>query len=61
MSQEVVGSKLWGQSQVPEELVKHPNVLFISLVELDAHHVPPFRSKEYFFSKERQDWMKRFE
>ncbi len=32
----------------------------VSLIELDEHHVPPFRSKEYFFSKERQDWMKRF-
>jgi hypothetical protein len=33
----------------------------VSLIELEEHHVPPFRSKEYFFSKERQEWMKRFE
>ena len=32
-----------------------------SLLELMEHHVPPFRSKEYFFSKDRQEWMKRFE
>jgi arylsulfatase A-like enzyme len=32
-----------------------------SLIELMVHHVPPYRSKEYFFSEERQEWMKRFE
>ncbi len=32
-----------------------------SLLELMEHHVPPFRSKEYFFSQERKEWMKRFE
>jgi arylsulfatase A-like enzyme len=33
----------------------------VSLIELMEHHVPPFRSKEYFFSAERQEWIKRFE
>ena len=33
----------------------------VSLIELMEHHVPPFRSKEYFFSEERQEWIKRFE
>lgn len=33
----------------------------ISLTELMEHHVPPFRSRAYFFSRERQEWMKRFE
>ena len=32
----------------------------ISLIELMEHHVPPFKSKEYFFSEERRDWMERF-
>ena len=43
---------------IPSNPIDLPEV---SLIELDEHHVPPFRSKEYFFSKERQDWMKRFE
>ena len=25
------------------------------------HHVPPFRSREYFLSDERREWMQRFE
>ena len=33
----------------------------VSLIELMEHHVPPFRSKEYFFSQERLDWVKRFD
>ncbi len=32
-----------------------------SLLELQEHHVPPIRSREYFFSDERAEWMKRFE
>ncbi len=43
---------------IPENPIDLPEV---SLIELMEHHVPPFRSKEYFFSQERQDWMKRFE
>ena len=33
----------------------------VSLIELQEHHVPPFRSKAYFFSHERREWMRRFE
>jgi len=43
---------------IPSNPIDLPEV---SLIELEEHHVPPFRSKEYFFSKERQEWMKRFE
>jgi len=43
---------------IPSDPIDLPEV---SLIELDEHHVPPFRSKEYFFSDERQEWMERFE
>lgn len=32
-----------------------------SLTELMEHHVPPIRSKEYYFSEERKNWIKRFD
>ena len=32
-----------------------------SLIPLMEHHVPPFRSEEYFFSEEREKWMQRFQ
>jgi len=43
---------------IPSNPIDLPEV---SLTELMKHHVPPFRSKEYFFSKERKEWMKRFD
>ncbi len=43
---------------IPEDPIALPEV---SLLELMEHHVPPIRSKEYYFSQERKDWMKRFE
>jgi len=43
---------------IPENPIDLPE---ISLIPLQEHHVPPFRSKEYFFSEERAKWMKRFE
>jgi arylsulfatase A-like enzyme len=43
---------------IPADAIDLPEV---SLIELMEHHVPPFRSREYFFSDERQAWMKRFE
>lgn len=51
---------------VKEELAQHIpidpiDLPEVSLIELQEHHVPPFKSKEYFFSQERKDWMKRFE
>ena len=33
----------------------------VSLTELMEHHVPPIRSKEYYYSDERKEWLKRFE
>lgn len=32
-----------------------------TLLELQEHHIPPVTSREYYFSKKRQDWIKRFE
>jgi arylsulfatase A-like enzyme len=43
---------------VPADPIDLPEA---SLIELMEHHVPPFRSKEYFFSEERQEWITRFE
>lgn len=43
---------------IPEDVVDLPEE---SLAELQEHHVPPFRSKEYFASEERREWMERFE
>jgi arylsulfatase A-like enzyme len=43
---------------IPAEPVDLPEESLLPLME---HHVPPFRSREYFFSDERREWMKRFE
>lgn len=43
---------------IPTDPVDLPEV---SLIELQEHHIPPFRSREYFYSDERTEWMKRFE
>ncbi len=43
---------------VPTDVIDLPEE---SLLELAEHHVPPFRSREYFFSDERREWMKRFD
>ncbi len=32
-----------------------------SLIPLMEHHVPPVKSKEYYYSQERKNWMRRFE
>jgi iduronate 2-sulfatase len=45
-------------SYIPEDQIDLPEE---SLIELMEHHVPPFRSQAYFFSEERESWMKRFE
>lgn len=31
-----------------------------SLIPLQAHHIPPVKSREYYLSEERREWMKRF-
>ena len=43
---------------IPESPIDLPEESLIPLME---HHVPPLRSKEYFFSEERGKWMQRFE
>ena len=32
-----------------------------SLTELMEHHIMPIQSKAHYLSKERREWMKRFE
>ena len=32
-----------------------------SLLELEQHHVPPVKSRQYYFSEERRQWLKRFD
>lgn len=32
-----------------------------SLITLMEHHIPPVKSREYYFSEERRNWLKRFE
>lgn len=43
---------------IPSDPIDLPEV---SLIDLMVHHVPPFRSKTYFFSEERKAWMQRFD
>ncbi len=31
-----------------------------SLIDLQEHHIPPVTSREYYFSEERKEWIKRF-
>lgn len=55
-----------GYANIKQQLTEHIpaspiDLPEVSLIELMEHHVPPFRSKDYFFSQERQEWMKRFE
>lgn len=51
-----IKSKL--ESYIPDNPVELPE---ISLLELMEHHIPPIRSKAYFNSVERKEWMKRFD
>lgn len=46
------------QAQIPESPLDLPEVSLIPLME---HHIPPFRSKAFYFSDERKEWMKRFD
>ncbi len=49
------------KSELASHIPKNPlDLPEESLIELQPHHIPPFRSKGYFFSEERQEWMKRF-
>ena len=50
------------KTQLSEYIPSNPiDLPEVSLISLQEHHIPPFKSKEYFFSEERKDWMKRFE
>ena len=50
------------KEELAQYIPAHPiDLPEVSLIELQEHHVPPFKSKEYFFSQARKDWMKRFE
>ncbi len=43
---------------LPKEPVPLPEESLIPLME---HHIPPVKSREYYFSDERREWLKRFE
>lgn len=58
LDERLAGIKNQLAGYIPANPIDLPEV---SLIELEEHHVPPFRSKEYFFSEERRDWIKRFE
>lgn len=45
-------------SYIPSNPIPLPEA---SLIPLQEHHVPPIKSKEYYYSKERKDWLKRFD
>lgn len=46
------------QKMLPENRTPLPEASLIPLME---HHIPPVKSREYYFSTERQNWIKRFE
>ncbi len=46
------------RASLPKERIPLPEE---SLTPLSEHHVPPVKSKEFYYSKERKEWMKRFE
>ncbi|MEO2017791.1 MAG: sulfatase-like hydrolase/transferase [Fuerstiella sp.] len=46
------------RDMLPTDVVPLPES---SLIELKEHHVPPVKSREYYFSRERREWLKRFE
>jgi len=46
------------KAMLPSDVVPLPES---SLIELGEHHVPPVKSRAYHFSKERREWLKRFE
>ncbi|MDG2128565.1 MAG: sulfatase [Fuerstiella sp.] len=46
------------KGMLPDEVAALPES---SLIDLKEHHVPPVKSREYYFSRERRDWLKRFD
>ena len=45
------------RKKLPDNPVKLPQE---SLIELQEHHIPPVISRDYYFSEERNNWIKRF-
>ncbi len=43
---------------IPQNAVALPEASLLPLME---HHVPPIISREYYFSEDRKEWLKRFE
>ena len=43
---------------IPSDPIALPEASLLPLME---HHVPPIKSEEYYFSKERKEWLKRFD
>ena len=49
------------KKQLLAEIPKTPEPLDEkTLIPLMEHHIPPIKSKEYYFSTERKEWLKRF-
>lgn len=46
------------KSFIPQNAIPLPEE---SLLSLQEHHIPPIKSREYYFSKEREEWLKRFD
>jgi len=46
------------RAMIPRDVMALPES---SLLKLEEHHVPPIKSREYYFSEERREWLKRFE
>ncbi len=57
-SVEFQGIKNQMSAMLPKEVVDLPDS---SLIPLQEHHVPPVKSREYYFSEERREWLKRFQ
>ena len=45
------------KAEIPNDPVSLPEE---SLIELMEHHIPPVKSKEFYYSTERIEWLKRF-
>ena len=49
--------EIQGKNNIPDNPIKLPEE---SLISLSEHHIPPVISREYYFSDERKNWLKRF-
>ena len=46
------------RQHIPSDPEPLPEASLLSLME---HHIPPIKSREYYFSEERREWLKRFQ